>query len=49
MRIKADMGASKNSGGPGDLGESGILIWRAHMIIPEGVLAVEVRSWPDGR
>ena len=32
MRFKADISESNNSGGPGGLGESGILIWRAHMI-----------------
>jgi hypothetical protein len=32
MRFKADISESNNSGGPGGLGESGILIRRAHMI-----------------
>jgi len=29
MRFKADISESNNGGGPGGLGESGILIWRA--------------------
>ncbi len=32
MRFKADISESNNSSGPGGLGESGILICRAHMI-----------------
>jgi hypothetical protein len=32
MRFKADISKSNNSGGPGGLGEPGILIRRAHMI-----------------
>src|SRR5258708_31706616 len=32
MRLKADISESNNSGGPGGLGEPGILIRRAHMI-----------------
>jgi hypothetical protein len=32
MRTKADIGENNSSGGPGGLGESGFLTWRAHMI-----------------